>query len=88
MGQHQCQARVSGVSVSNWERGMRSAEAIWRQVENGDVPFAPLHRADEGAVQSAVFSQLGLCPLQFLAPGADAEAQRLQEVLLVEVHGP
>jgi hypothetical protein len=56
------------------------------QIQDGDVPFAALHRADEGAVQLALFGQEGL-RLAALGPHvANAVAQVLEEVRVVKVH--
>lgn len=52
------------------------------EVEDGDVAFAALDRADEGAMQLAPVSQLLLGQLQLLAAMADATAQLTQEVSL------
>ena len=56
------------------------------QVQEGEVAFAPLGGADEGAVQTAALAQVGLRPSQFLAPPAEAATQLAEEVLLFQVH--
>src|SRR4051794_7059858 len=55
------------------------------QVQQGDVPLAALHAADEGAVQLAALAQFGLGPAEVLAALAEADADFLQKSLVVEV---
>jgi len=56
------------------------------EAENGHVPFAPFDAPDEGAVQAAFVSQVGLRELAGAPEFADAVADLSQEMEVVAVH--
>ncbi len=56
------------------------------QVQNGDIPFSPLHRTDESAVQATALAQFLLREALSFSFMADAQADLTEKFLFVKVH--